>query len=162
MEKASIFSPYRIPEGCKLDSSLGATPERSNNGFYTLNPYYICIDFYYFSLRSQILRKAIYSSITSNLTRRTCMERLHIYPGSEIPENIKSNINGQIRPLRPVPKPLQQYSQQEIDLFPKIFDYPKDYIVRWRKSKFIVGFPNLLINLFTVPPCVQFINGINV
>jgi len=58
------------------------------------------------------------------------MERLHIYPGSEIPENIKSNINGQIRPLRPVPKPLQQYSQQEIDLFPKIFDYPKDYIVR--------------------------------
>jgi len=73
------------------------------------------------------------------------MERLHIYPGSEIPENIKSNINGQIRPLRPVPKPLQQYSQQEIDLFPKIFDYPKDYIVRWRKSQFNVAFANLLI-----------------
>ena len=86
--------------------------------------------FIIFHFCSQILKKAIYSSITSNLTRRTCMERLHIYPGSEIPENIKSNINGQIRPLRPVPKPLQQYSQQEIDLFPKIFDYPKDYIVR--------------------------------
>ena len=58
------------------------------------------------------------------------MQRLHIYPGSEIPEDIKGNISGQIKPLKPIPKPLQEYSQEEIDSYPKVFDYPEDYIVR--------------------------------
>jgi len=79
---------------------------------------------------TMIMRKAIYSSIKNNLTRRTVMERLHIFPGSEIPDDIRGNISGQIKPLKPVPKPLQEYSQEEIDSYPKVFDYPKDYIVR--------------------------------
>merc|ERR1712137_716107 len=74
--------------------------------------------------------KAIYSSIKNNLNRKTYMTRLHIFPGSEIPDDIKSNISGQIKPLKLVPKPLQEYSQEEIESYPKVFDYPKDYIVR--------------------------------
>ena len=58
------------------------------------------------------------------------MERLHIYPDSEIPADIKSNINGQIIPLRPVPKRLSEYSAEEVASFPKVYDYPKDYIIR--------------------------------
>lgn len=58
------------------------------------------------------------------------MERLHIFPGTEIPEEIKKNISGQIRPLKAVPKRLQEYSDEEIKNFPKLFDYPKDYILR--------------------------------
>ncbi len=58
------------------------------------------------------------------------MERLHIFPDAEIPEEIKKNISGQIRPLRPAPKRLQEYNQEEIKNFPKLFDYPKDYIIR--------------------------------
>lgn len=76
------------------------------------------------------MKKAVYGKIPNNLLRRTQMERLHIFPGSEIPEEIKKNISGQIRPLRPVPKRLQEYNEEEIRTFPKLFDYPKDYILR--------------------------------
>lgn len=76
------------------------------------------------------MKKAVYTDITSNLLRRTQMERLHIFPGTEIPEEIKKNISGQIRPLRQVPKRLQEYSNEEIKSFPKLFDYPQDYILR--------------------------------
>lgn len=58
------------------------------------------------------------------------MERLHIFPGSEIPEEIKNNISGQIRPLRQVPKRLTEFSEDEINTFPKVFDYPKDYVMK--------------------------------
>ena len=54
------------------------------------------------------------------------MERLHSYPGSEIPEEVKSNFSEQRRPIWPVPKPLQEYSKEEILIYPKLFDYPKD------------------------------------
>jgi hypothetical protein len=76
------------------------------------------------------MRKAIFKAMASNLIRRTNMERLHIFPGSEIPEEIKGNISGQIRPVMPVPKRLTGYSKEEIDNFPKVFDYPNDYILR--------------------------------
>ena len=76
------------------------------------------------------MRKAVYKEMANNLIRRTCMERLHIFPGSEIPEDIKLNISGQIRPITPVPKRLQEYSQEEINAYPKVFDYPEDYILR--------------------------------
>ncbi|XP_057371734.1 large ribosomal subunit protein uL13m-like [Daphnia carinata] len=77
-----------------------------------------------------IMRKAVYKAIASNLVRRTCIERLHIYPGSEIPEEIKSNLSGQIRPIMPVPKRLQEYSKEEIDNYPKVFEFPNDYVLR--------------------------------
>jgi len=37
MENTSLFSPYRLPEGGELDSSLGVTPERPNNDFKKSN-----------------------------------------------------------------------------------------------------------------------------
>lgn len=58
------------------------------------------------------------------------MERLHIFPDSEIPEEIRPNISGQIRPLRPVPKRLTEYTEEEINTYPKVFDYPNDYVLR--------------------------------
>lgn len=58
------------------------------------------------------------------------MERLHLFPDADIPEEIKANLSGQIRQLRPVPKTLDEYSPEEIKNFPKVFDYPSDYIVR--------------------------------
>ncbi len=76
------------------------------------------------------MKKAIYSSLDKNLTRRTLMERLHLFPDADIPEEIKANLSGQIRQLRPVPKTLDEYSPEEIKNFPKVFDYPSDYIVR--------------------------------
>jgi len=78
----------------------------------------------------QIMRKAIYSDIAGNLMRRTQMERLHIFPDAEIPTDIKASITGQIRPLRPVPKRLTEYSPEEVESFPKVFDFPNEYILR--------------------------------
>jgi len=64
-----------------------------------------------------------------NLYRRLVMERLHIYPDSNVPEEIMENITNQIRPLRSIPKPLNTYSNEEIKTYPKVIDYPHDYIL---------------------------------
>jgi len=64
-----------------------------------------------------------------NLYRRVVMQRLHIYPDSNVPVEIMENITNQIRPLRSIPKPLSTYSNEEITNYPKIIDYPEDYIL---------------------------------
>jgi hypothetical protein len=58
------------------------------------------------------------------------MQRLHIYPDENVPEKIKQNITNQIRPVRPVPKRLDRYAPEEVEQFPKVMDWPKDYIIR--------------------------------
>jgi len=57
------------------------------------------------------------------------MQRLHIFKDDKIPEIIKENISDQIRPLKRIPKKLEDYSEQELKEFPKLFDYPKDYVI---------------------------------
>lgn len=65
-----------------------------------------------------------------NLQRRYTMERLHLFPDANIPNELLANVSNQIRQLRPVPKRLDHYSEEERNACPKIFDYPSDYIVR--------------------------------
>lgn len=65
-----------------------------------------------------------------NLYRRVVMERLHIYPDFNVPEGVMENITNQIRPLRSIPKTMESYSKETIKKFPKIFDYPEDYILK--------------------------------
>ncbi|GLV43346.1 mitochondrial ribosomal protein L13 [Carabus blaptoides fortunei] len=77
-----------------------------------------------------ILKKAIYRSMHGNLQRRTTMKRLHIFPDEQIPKEILENISNQIRQIRDVPKQLNSYSEEERQQFPKLVDYPKDYILR--------------------------------
>lgn len=64
-----------------------------------------------------------------NLYRRVVMERLHIYSDSNVPEEILENITNQIQPLRSIPKALESYSKETIEKFPKIMDYPENYIL---------------------------------
>lgn len=65
-----------------------------------------------------------------NLQRRYTMERLHLFADDKVPEDIMRNITNQIRPLKIVPRTLDTYTEEEIKNFPKIFDYPEDYVVR--------------------------------
>lgn len=58
------------------------------------------------------------------------MKRLHLFEGDVIPKEILANVSNQIRPLRPIPKRLDHYTPEEIKTFPKVYDYPKDYVVR--------------------------------
>lgn len=78
----------------------------------------------------QVLRKAVYKSLKGNLQRRYTMERLHIYPDENVPDDIKENIGNVIKRLRPVPIRLDTYSEDYIKQFPKIWNLPKDYIIR--------------------------------
>jgi large subunit ribosomal protein L13 len=76
------------------------------------------------------MKKAIYNAMDGNLQRRHTMQRLHIYPDDNVPEKIMQNITNQIRQLRPVPKRLDHFAPEEVHSFPKVMDWPKDYILR--------------------------------
>lgn len=65
-----------------------------------------------------------------NLQRRYTMQRLHIFADANVPQELMANVSNQIRQLRPVPIRLDHYTEQEVKEYPKITDYPKDYILR--------------------------------
>ncbi|KAJ8937315.1 hypothetical protein NQ314_011954 [Rhamnusium bicolor] len=73
---------------------------------------------------------AVYNSMDGNLKRRYTMERLHIFPDSNVPKDLMANVSNQIRQIRPMPKRLDHYPEQQVKEFPKVIDYPKDYVVR--------------------------------
>jgi len=76
---------------------------------------------------TMIMDRAVYRALGINLERRNRMARLHIYPEGDIPAQIAENITDQIRPLRPIPKKLKEFTPEEIETFPKLYDYPKNY-----------------------------------
>ncbi|CAH0551656.1 unnamed protein product [Brassicogethes aeneus] len=79
---------------------------------------------------TMVIKKAVYNSMDGNLQRRYTMQRLHIFPDENVPEELMKNVSNQIRGIKPVPKRLDHYSEQEVKEFPKIIDYPKDYVLR--------------------------------
>ncbi|XP_050305802.1 39S ribosomal protein L13, mitochondrial [Anthonomus grandis grandis] len=79
---------------------------------------------------TMILKKAVYNSMDGNLQRRYTMERLHIFPDANVPNNLLVNVTNQIRQLRQKPKRLDHYTEEEVKTCPKIIDYPNDYIVK--------------------------------
>jgi hypothetical protein len=60
------------------------------------------------------------------------LPRLHVFPdGFEgVPDEIAANISGQIEPVRQVPKRLDEFSAEEVENFPKLWDYPEEYVVK--------------------------------
>jgi ribosomal protein L13 len=62
--------------------------------------------------------------------RRQFMTRLHLYPDGVVPNEIMENVVDQIQQLRPVPKAINEISDQEKIEFPKITDYPDDYAIK--------------------------------
>ncbi|XP_049788390.1 39S ribosomal protein L13, mitochondrial [Schistocerca cancellata] len=79
---------------------------------------------------TMIMRKAVYHSMRGNLQRRYTMQRLHIFPDDNVPDEIMGNVTNQIRQIRPVPKRLDKYSEEEVKQFPKVMDWPEDYVLR--------------------------------
>lgn len=75
-----------------------------------------------------IVKKAVYSVLPKNLQRRYTMVRLHIFPDDKVPEDVLQNITNQIRQQRPMPVRLDHIPQEEIDNFPQLISYPKNYI----------------------------------
>jgi len=77
-----------------------------------------------------LLYKAVYKAIHNGLLRRTLMARLYLYPDENVPDNIMANICDQIRQVNPVYKSLDSYTKEEIDKFPKIVDYPEEFVIK--------------------------------
>lgn len=75
------------------------------------------------------MNRAVYGSLGTKPWRRQAMQRLHIFPDENIPKMLAENITDQIRPLRPVPRRLDSYTEEEQKAFPKLFDYPNDFVL---------------------------------
>lgn len=72
-----------------------------------------------------VMERAIYRYCGKEAKRYKAFARLVLLKGQDIPAEIKGKISGQIRQNRPVPRKLDEISQEELDNFPKIFDYPR-------------------------------------
>lgn len=82
-----------------------------------------------------IMKKAIYRGLGGNLQRRHTMQRLHLYKNEEVPNEILENVTNQIRQSREVPQRLDTIDQSVIDNFPKVMNYPEDYVAKTLRKK---------------------------
>ncbi|XP_053102593.1 39S ribosomal protein L13, mitochondrial isoform X2 [Hemicordylus capensis] len=74
-----------------------------------------------------IVKLATYGMLPKNLHRRTMMQRLHLFPDDVIPDEIRKNLIEELPQPRKVPRKLDEYTQEEIDAFPKLWSRPKDF-----------------------------------
>lgn len=79
---------------------------------------------------TQIMHKAVYNAMKGNLQRRHTMQRLHLFADANVPADLLANVSGQLRQQRLVPKRLDHIDAAEVAAFPKIMDFPKDYVLR--------------------------------
>lgn len=76
------------------------------------------------------MHKAVYNAMDGNLQRRHTMQRLHLYPDDNVPPEIMGNISNQLKQARPMPIRLDHIDEETVKNYPKIMDYPKDYIIK--------------------------------
>ena len=58
----------------------------------------------------------------------TCPFTLVIGSSHQVPEEIMKNVTSQIPQVKPVPKKLSDYTEEEMQSFPKVFDYPENLL----------------------------------
>ncbi|KAK9960671.1 hypothetical protein ABG768_008516 [Culter alburnus] len=74
-----------------------------------------------------IIKLAVYGMLPKNLTRRTMMQRLHLFPDDVLPEDILKNLTEELPQPREIPRKLSEYTQEERDTFPMLWTPPEDY-----------------------------------
>ena len=77
-----------------------------------------------------VMWKACYNNLYGGLERRNIMARLHVFPDEDVPDEIMRNVTNQIRQVKRVPKKLEEFSSQDLELYPKLWDYPEQYVIR--------------------------------
>jgi large subunit ribosomal protein L13 len=82
-----------------------------------------------------VMKKAIYRKLGGNLQRRYTMQRLHLFPDENMPKEIQENITNQIRQMRPVPTRLDHIDKETVENFPKLMNYPDDYVPKTLKPR---------------------------
>jgi len=79
-----------------------------------------------------IMYKSVYKAIGIQMPgrRHEMLGRCHIFADEVVPKHIMDNVTDQIRQLRRVDKSINDYTERELDEFPKIFDYPDKYAIK--------------------------------
>jgi len=79
-----------------------------------------------------VLWKACYNNMKGGLERREFIARLHIFPdGLEtVPEDLLTNVSHTVEQPRRVPKRLDEYSKEEVEQFPKLWELPEEYAIK--------------------------------
>jgi len=62
--------------------------------------------------------------------RQSLFTCLHVFPDEEIPDELRENIGNVITPPRRLPKGISDYTQEEIDNFPKVWLPMDDFVKR--------------------------------
>uniref|UniRef100_A0A3Q3NHQ9 Large ribosomal subunit protein uL13m n=1 Tax=Mastacembelus armatus TaxID=205130 RepID=A0A3Q3NHQ9_9TELE len=68
-----------------------------------------------------IVKLAVYGMLPKNLHRRTMMQRLHLFPDDELPDDIRANLTEELPQPREIPRKLSEYTQEEMDAFPRLW-----------------------------------------
>ncbi|XP_077127273.1 large ribosomal subunit protein uL13m isoform X2 [Ranitomeya variabilis] len=75
-----------------------------------------------------IVRLATNGMLPKNLYRRTMMQRLHLFPEENIPEEILKNLVTELKQPRIIPRRMDEYSPEEIEAFPKLWIPAPDFL----------------------------------
>jgi len=78
---------------------------------------------------TKVLYQAVYSTMKGTLLRRPRMAKLHLVRDQNVPSDIVSNICGQIQQVRPVPRRLDEYTKEDLQHFPRLYDWPDNYVI---------------------------------
>lgn len=76
------------------------------------------------------MQKAVYNAMKGNLQRRYTMKRLHLFADENVTKGVLANITSQIRQTRTIPQRLDHIDEETIKNFPKVMDYPNNYVLR--------------------------------
>ncbi|CAG00017.1 unnamed protein product [Tetraodon nigroviridis] len=74
-----------------------------------------------------IVKLAVYGMLPKNLHRRTMMQRLHLFPEDVLPDDVLANLTEELPQPREIPRKLSEYTQEEMDAFPRLWTPPQDY-----------------------------------
>lgn len=68
--------------------------------------------------------------MSGNLQRRHTMQRLFVYHNDKVPEDVMQNVSNQIRQIRLVPTRLDHIPEEEVNKYPKVMEYPEQYVLK--------------------------------
>lgn len=77
---------------------------------------------------------SVYRSLGNNLLRRRLIQRLHLFPDTEMPEFVRQNIGSQLRQVQEVVKRSDEYTVEERAAFPKVVRFAEGHVIDWEKS----------------------------
>lgn len=86
---------------------------------------------------TRVMMLEVRRHIRGTLLRPNMLQRLHLFADADVPKALMQNVHDQIEQVQPVPKSLAEHSRAELDAFPKLFDFPEDYVLERSQREFL-------------------------